>query len=123
MEDIHSYVTYAEELEALICRSCQHGLNPNGVQRHFQRVHKALPFRVRKRIVEWCDGLIVRRLEDVQTPTTEVDAIDGLKVTDGFICGTCDAVCGTPLSIRKHCRIEHNWTLSKSDYSNYLRKR
>jgi Orsellinic acid/F9775 biosynthesis cluster protein D len=123
MDDIGSYVTYDEGLETLICRSCQYGLNPNGVRRHYRRCHKELPLKIRNKIIEWCDMLVARPLKDVQIPTREVDAIDGLKVFDGFMCETCGALCGTPLSIRYHCRTSHDWTVSKSDSLNYLRER
>jgi Orsellinic acid/F9775 biosynthesis cluster protein D len=118
MDDIHSYIIYSEEFSALICRSCGYGLNPNGVDRHIRKWHKGIPLDIRKRIVEWCDGQTVKHLSDIQTPTTEVDEIEGLKVVDGFMCETCNSLSGTPFSIQYHCQKSHGWTISKSNDTN-----
>jgi Orsellinic acid/F9775 biosynthesis cluster protein D len=118
MDDIHSYIIHSKELNALICRSCRYGLNPKGVNRHLRKWHKGVPLEVRKKIVEWCDGVTVNELMDVQTPTTEVNEIEGLKVVDGFMCRICNSLYGTPDSIEQHCYTTHGWTISKRNYTN-----
>jgi uncharacterized C2H2 Zn-finger protein len=123
MDDIHSYVVYSSELHALICRSCKYGLNPNGVDRHLRKWHKAIPLELRKRIVKWCDGLPAKPLSDVQIPMTEVNAIEGLKVTDGSMCLSCGSLFGTRLSMMRHCQTSHEWTISKSNYNHLSSKR
>jgi hypothetical protein len=117
MEEIQSYVIYNEDLKALICRSCQYGLNPKGVKRHFQLYHKGVTLQLRKRIIAWCDTQSAKRLEDVEILMREVDAIEGLKVIDGFICHTCESLWGTLPSMMKHCQVSHKWTTSKSNNS------
>jgi hypothetical protein len=117
MEDIISYIIYEEDLQVLICRSCRYALNPNGVKRHFQRYHKGVSLRLRKKIVEWCGTLHSKRPEEVAIPVEGANAIEGLKVIDGFMCQTCNSLCGTLSSMVKHCQDSHDWTTCKSKYT------
>jgi hypothetical protein len=87
--DVNSFVTYVEEFKVLICRACRHGLVATGVKKHFQRHHKCIPIEVRKRIVEFVAELDAKKPEEVEVPTVEVAAIEGLDVVKGFECEEC----------------------------------
>jgi hypothetical protein len=107
--DMHSYVLYLLEFNALICRTCQHGLTREGVARHFQRHHKSILTGVRKQLSSFASGLKVSNIDEIIFPLVEIDAIDGLDVIDGFACQECAGLYGTLKSIQKHCRERHGW--------------
>jgi Orsellinic acid/F9775 biosynthesis cluster protein D len=65
--------------------------------------------------VKFSDQFTTKQPEEIQSPTTEVEAIDGLKVIDGFVCESCDALYGSLLSIKGHCQRIHGWTESKGN--------
>ena len=62
--------------------------------------------------------LDVRPIKEISNPPTEVAAIEGLKVHEGFMCtfGGCNHLRATLTSIEKHCQREHEWTKSKGTY-------
>jgi hypothetical protein len=76
--DVHSYVLYLSEFNALICRTCQHGLTRDGVARHFQRHHKSISNGIRKQLSSFASGLTVSNIDEIIFPSIEIDAIDGL---------------------------------------------
>src|SRR5438046_10352690 len=45
MTNESEYLLYLLEQQALICRSCQYCLQPDGVRRHLQRKHQAIPLK------------------------------------------------------------------------------
>jgi uncharacterized C2H2 Zn-finger protein len=107
--DVHSYVLYLSEFNALICRTCQHGLTREGVARHFQRHHKSISNRIRKQLSSFASSLRVSNVDEIIFPSVEIEAIDGLDVIDGFACQECGWLYGTLKSIQKHCRARHGW--------------
>src|SRR5947207_14519125 len=109
MIDISKYLLYLQEEQALICRSCKHCLQPNGVENHLQRKHSAVPLEVRKELLSYAESLILRNPSEVVMPVTVVPIFDCLKVTQGFRCSMCNSLYGTPGSIKKHCE-GHRWT-------------
>ena len=115
MENKNAYLLYVREFEALICRSCQYALTPRGVARHLQRSHRSIPIHIRKDIVKFSDQFTAKEPEEIQSPNTEIEAIDGLKVIDGFACESCNALYGSLLSMKVHCQRTHGWTESKGN--------
>jgi hypothetical protein len=97
--DVHSYVLYPSEFNALICRTCQHGLTREGVARHFQRHHKSISNGIRKQLSSFASGLTVSNIDEIIFPSIEIDAIDGLDVIDEFACQECGGLYGTLKSI------------------------
>jgi hypothetical protein len=107
--DTSQYLLYLQEQQALICKSCKHCLQPNGVESHLQRKHSAIPLKVRKELISYAESLVLRNPSEVVIPVTIVSAFDCLKVTEGFRCLMCNSLYGTPRSIKEHCRA-HKWT-------------
>jgi Orsellinic acid/F9775 biosynthesis cluster protein D len=107
--DPHSYILHLSEFNALICRTCQHGMTGKGVARHFQRHHKSIPYAIRKRLVSFASGLLISNSDEIILPSVEIEAIDGLEVIEGFACQECVGLYGTLESIRQHCRKKHGW--------------
>jgi hypothetical protein len=108
MTDATEYLLYLQEQEALICRSCKHCLQPDGIEDHLRRKHLTIPLDVRKELVSYAKGLILRTPSEVVAPVTVDLAFDGLKVIQGFRCSICQSLYGTLRSIEKHCTT-HRW--------------
>jgi hypothetical protein len=111
--DPHSYILHLSEFNALICRTCQHGMTGKGVARHFQRHHKSIPYDIRKQLVSFASGLLMPNSDEIILPSGEIQAIDGLEVVEGFACQGCVGLYGTLESIRQHCRKKHGWVKSQ----------
>ena len=120
--DVNSFVTYVEEFKVLICRACRHGLVATGVKKHFQRHHKCIPIEVRKRIVEFVAELDAKKPEEVEVPTVEVAAIEGLDVVKGFECEECHVLYGRVRSMEEHCKTRHGWQRSKGIHDGWTMK-
>ena len=101
----------------LICQTCRHGLVATGVQRHFQRCHKCISIEVRKQIVEFAAQLDIKNPEEVEVPTVELVAIEGLDIIKGLECEACNALYGRVQSMEHHCRTRHGWQKSKGIYN------
>jgi predicted metal-binding protein len=110
------YLLYVPEYSALICRSCRYCLTPRGVGRHFQWQHKTISCGERDQLVKFAECLTVSRPEDIEVPSEEIAAIEGLDVIDGFKCGECEGLYGTMRSIQNHCRDRHDWVKSRGIY-------
>jgi RNase P subunit RPR2 len=91
-EEANRYLRYEAAFQVLICLNCQHCLTPGGVENHLRRVHQWMPIAVRKELVKYSKGLIIAQTGEARTPLGEIDAIEGLKVTKGVICDSCEAV-------------------------------
>ena len=102
------YLLYLREQQALICRGCKYYLQPNGVEKHLQRNHLAIPLKVRKELMSYAESLILRNPSEVVAPVAVGPAFDDLKAIQGFRCSICQGLYGTPRSIEKHC-ITHRW--------------
>jgi hypothetical protein len=115
-----AYLLYLPEQQVLVCRSCQHCLQANGVGRHLQRKHQAIPLKIQKELVSYAESLTLRNPCEVVTPVTIIPAFEGLKVTPGFCCSVCGSLYGTIGSIEEHCTKAHAWTESKDTDHNEL---
>jgi hypothetical protein len=111
--NMDEYITHNVTYNTIIC--CQHkqGIPPQWIARHFREFHKTIPLSTRQGIVNHCKTLNLLAPEDVAIPTEPVQPIHGLSVLDGFQCEYegCSELRSTELSIKKHCRDEHQWVL------------
>jgi hypothetical protein len=85
-EEVNSYLQYNTKFKVLICLNCQYCLTPDGVQNHFRRVHQSIPIDVRKGLVDYSKGVLIAKTTETQTPSIEIEAIEGLKIIKGVVC-------------------------------------
>src|SRR5947207_11622720 len=102
--DTSEYLLYLPEQQVLICRTCKYCLHPNEIENHLQRKHLAIPLKIRKELVSYVEGLMLRSPSEVITSIIVVSAFECLKITQGFRCSTCNCLYETPRSIQEHCR-------------------
>jgi hypothetical protein len=107
------YITHNLDYNTIICRQHKQAIPPDWIPRHFREFHKTIPLSTRQAIINHCKTLNLLSLEDMIIPTEPVQPVHGLPVLDGFQCEYegCSELRSTELSIKKHCRDEHQWVL------------
>jgi len=115
------YVSFLTEYRVLICRSCKHGISPNGdgIARHFMEKHITMPIQTRQSILIYCNSLKLIDPSNVRIPTMEIERITELESSLGWYCQEqldgkeCGHCCVTETSMKIHCRDTHGWIKSK----------
>jgi hypothetical protein len=115
-EEVNRYLRYEAEFKVLICLHCQYCLAHNGVENHFRRLHAWIPIEVRKGLVEYSKGLTIVDAKATQTPSIEINAIEGLKVIKGIVCNSCGMAFGSITTMKNHCWQIHGWRTWKGIY-------
>jgi hypothetical protein len=110
---LEKHIVYLAQHMVLVCRQCQYGIIPSGIERHFIHYHGirntfTVSPMIRKELVELATSLELIRPEDITIPD-EVEVIPSLALTDGFECEICGKLAGTVLSMEKHCNTQHGW--------------
>ena len=95
------------DLHALCCNICLVALSPSQVQNHLRNKHHGMKFNVDcfQKLVEAMgipDVLPLRPVTDEGVPPFK-----GLKILDGFACGSCPLVLGTTKNMRTHQLMVH----------------
>jgi hypothetical protein len=114
---LDEYIIYNQHFQVVICQICKTGITDD-VLLHFQRYHGDILLEIRQAIGAHVNGLNVRSVRDVEIPTGEINAIEGIKIVPGFKCiaeSECQKTCGTARSIEKHCRNAHDWNTAKGN--------
>jgi hypothetical protein len=115
MNTIEKHLVYLEEYKVLICRACQHAINPSGVIRHFKDYHtKEVPPRLRVELSIWSENKNLVEPNEAVIPVAS-GAIPNIKVIDGFECIECGKLTGSIGSMKVHCQVEHCWTKAQSE--------
>jgi hypothetical protein len=118
---MNEYTNYNQHFEVLICRICKTDIT--GIHRHFARNHQSqISLKIRKEIDEYIKNLNLQSIEYISNPIQEIEAIEGIEITEGFKCITesrCRKVFDIENSIESHCRNIHNWNTAK-DNTYYL---
>ena len=99
MLNTSDYLIYLENERLLICGSCRYCLQSEGVERHLRRAHKSIPLAVRKELVNFAKGLLLRSVGDIIVPNTPILALEYLEVMNSFMYLKCEALYGTEVSI------------------------
>ena len=113
MIDVNQYLIYLQDQQVHVCRTCQYCLQSNEIYTHLRSKHSEIPLKTRKKLVEYAKGLTLQRPSRVPIPTSFIASFECLKVTAGFQCLICGALCGIKDSMKKHCKDTHDWTKSK----------
>lgn len=114
---LDEYIIYNADFQVVICRICKTAVTDD-VLLHFQRYHGDILLEIRQAIAAHVNGLNVRSVRDVEIPTGEINAIEGIQIVPGFKCiagSGCQKLCGTARSIEEHCRGAHDWNTTKGN--------
>ena len=104
------YVAYNADYKVLICRQHKYAIPPDWVLRHFRESH-TIPLATRQLIGDYSQTLELVMPENVATPATPAQCIEGLTLVNGFQCQYegCIELRSTERSMKEHCRGKHEW--------------
>jgi len=108
---MNDYVIYNAEYQVLICRQHGYCIPPEGITRHFRRLHGAIPVQTRQAIIDYSKTLNLLAPEEVATEREMQPPVSGLHSVAGFQCryDGCMELRSTEVSIKQHCRETHEW--------------
>ena len=103
-------VIHDSEYGALICRQCRHSINPGlGVLEHLLRKHGGIELAVRKRLIDYAEGLSLVDLARVTVPERTCATVVGLALLDGCECEDCGYACVSEDNMVLHHKRKHGW--------------
>src|ERR1700727_528859 len=82
---MNAYVTYNTQYKVLICREHKYGIAPDYIQRHLREFHRGIPLATRNAIIDYSTTLDLAAPGNIAMPIGTVDAIEGLRKSDGYI--------------------------------------
>jgi hypothetical protein len=107
---------YLPDHKVIVCISCSYCIQSNGIELHFQRLHKLVPLKIRKQWVqhvkETMDIEHVLKPDEVIIPVRTSGPVPELQLVHGFECRQCEHVCGKLVSAELHGRT-HGWAFGK----------
>ncbi len=108
------YLVYLERYNVMVCLSCQYGLIPSGIIRHFNDHHRQnVSPTMREVVAAEAQSYNLVAPQDIISPEG-ILALPCLKLVDGYECIRCEELAGTRLSMEKHGRLAHKWTKGES---------
>ena len=112
--EVFKHVLYLEDWKVLVCshETCQHGLSPKSIFRHFQTYHKHIcELSLRQEIAKYAETLNLAHPSTVAAATDSQNPIANLKTwTEGWQCSQCHKCGPIKSGGKKHCKETHNWT-------------
>jgi hypothetical protein len=112
----HDYFLYNKQYHVAICKECGYAVIPADIVGHLRKRKGAHPHCVPESVAQRVKEIIVDEWDEVHDqpsifPTHVDQPIEGLTIhTDGIQCVFCAYVCRSTESIRKHWRIEHQFS-------------
>ncbi|KAJ5455493.1 uncharacterized protein N7458_003757 [Penicillium daleae] len=110
----HHYFHHNTEYHLAICKRCEHAVKPPEIIRHLsQRKGHGVPMRVAQRVCNMIHDAWPDVVDEPSIfPTHVKQPIPALAIHKGGIkCRSCAYVCRTTESIRKHWRLEHQFSV------------
>jgi len=100
--DVSKYVLYLERYEVMVCRICRYCITPGWASKHFGRWHKGLDIRVRRKIAQHCDTLVLCGPKDVAAPT-DGKPVEELSIRLGKRC----LMDGCKIFVQRNQQLKH----------------
>ena len=107
---MNAYVVYNSEHKVLICKEHEYALSLKSIVSHFREEHD-IPLQARQEIFQYATKAQIAEPEDLVYSNDKVGVIPYLKIIQGYRCEyeSCNLILGTIHSIKKHCKLEHEW--------------
>ena len=104
-----AYIHFNQEYNVLICKAHQYAVSSKYLGRHFLEEHD-LDITVRQDIINYTSQFCTTEVPLMYSPD-KVIPVPYLSIVTGFQCqyGMCNKVLGTFYSVKKHCRLVHDW--------------
>jgi hypothetical protein len=106
---MEQYIRYDMEYQLAICVACKSGLPSGNVLRHMSEEHKETWKVHRVELKEYIARLRLLPPNRLERPTNICEAVEGIAVKDGWICGWqgCTVAGVSRDWIVKHCQKDH----------------
>lgn len=123
--EVFKHVLYLKDWKVLVClhETCQCGLSPKSVFRHFQTCHKDVcELSLRQEIAKYAETLGLADPSTVTSPnlTNFSSPITGLKTwSRGWQCRQCHKCGPIESGAEKHCKQTHEWSEAQGDICFY----
>jgi len=85
---------------------------------YFQRYYGDILLEIHQVIVVHVNDLNMWSVRDIEIPTGEINAIEGIQIVPGFKCiagSECQKLCNTSRSIEIYCRSIYDWNIMKDN--------
>ena len=105
-----AYIFFNKDNNVFICKVHQHAISAKYMRRHFLKEHD-LSLSVRQAIQAYSSQYTITEAAELTYSRERVQPIPYLRIINGFQCqyDMCEKILGTLDSMRRHCRVEHNW--------------
>ena len=80
-----------------------------GIRRHMKDHHKAIELSLRKKVIDYAEGLRLVVPERVPMPERTHAPINGLALLDGYECKDCVYACPSEDNMKLHHKMKHGW--------------
>jgi len=105
-----AYIHYNQDHNVLICKVHQCAVSSKFVYRHFLREHE-LDLKVRQEVINYASQFTTTEHSELTYEADKVIPVPYLSIVTAFQCqyGECNQILGTLYSVKKHCRVDHDW--------------
>ena len=105
-----TYIHFNQEQNVLICKVHQYAISSKFLYRHLLDEHD-LDLKVRQEIINYVSQFTTAEVSHLTYSQDKVVPVPYLSIFTAFQCqyGTCNKVLGTLYSVKKHCRVDHDW--------------
>ena len=105
-----AYIYFNQEHKVLICKAHQYAVPSKFLGRHFLEQHD-LNITIRQDVVNYTSQFTTAEASQLTYSADKVTPVPYLSIVTGFQCQyeTCNKILGTLYSIKKHCRLDHDW--------------
>ena len=114
---MNKYVVYNSHYQVLICKAHQYAFTSESMMRHFRNEHKELSLQTRQEIIHYASTMNIADAEQLSYSIDRITPIPYLKIVEGYQCQftLCCKILGTLDSVKKHCKLEHEWSAKNGE--------
>ena len=108
--NMNAYIVYNSEYNVLICKQHECAISAEFLTRHFRTEHE-ISLELRQEILTYASQYTPTKPTDLVYTRDRITPIPYLRIIHGFQCDydQCDTIHGTLGTIKKHCRVNHQW--------------
>src|SRR5579862_1180096 len=111
-----TYVFFNREHNILLCKVHQYAVSFKFIYRHFLFEHD-LDLKVRQEVINYASQFATVEASELTYFKDRVKPVAYLSIVDAFQCQYegCDKVQGTLVTIKSHCRFDHDWKVKDEE--------
>jgi Orsellinic acid/F9775 biosynthesis cluster protein D len=113
---MNAYIHFNREHNVLICKVHQYAISSKFLARHFLRNHD-LDVKIRQEIINYASQFTMAEPTQLLYSSEKVMPVPYLSIVSAFQCQyeTCNKILGTLMSVKNHCRVDHDWKVKDGE--------